>query len=803
MTHPSDNDDGGRLASMEAELLALRKENVRLRGLLGLDDRAARERTTAWTPTLFARDESPTPVAVKVDRSSPTEDKIALFAALFSGRDDVYALRWENERTGKTGWGPAVRGGWTNARNPNREYLPLTDEVIGKHLAGGIHAGLYPLLRGDACRLLVCDFDGAASTLDALAYLDAAHAADIPASLERSRSSDGAHVWVFFAGKVPAASARRIGVHLLREAMTVRAELDLVSYDRLFPAQDFMPKGGSFGNLIALPLQGACRKRGTTVFLDPTTLEPFEDQWAFLSTIEPLSTQAVDDLARAFGELATGPDASTYRRPTNPAASPKPPLKIAAQAGAMLGIDRIGVPPALLAAVKHLASLHNPDFYEKERMRFWTGNTPRFIRSYRETVDQLLIPRGLRGKAARIVAEAGSELIVTNTCSDTGSIGTAFIASLRPEQATAANAMDGHDLGVLVAPPASGKTVIGCALIAHHNVPTLVIVDRKPLVEQWQNRLVAHLDLKPKEVGQIGGGRNKPTGIVDVAMVQSLAQRDDVSDLTACYGLVIVDECHHVPAVTFERAVREIPVRRWVGLTATPYRRDGLQALMAMHCGPIRHTMTAPPGGALRTLDLIVHETDHETVEEDPHIQTTFRGLVEDEKRTAAICDDIAGASRARRNCLVLTRWTEHLNAITETLAARGVEALVLHGQMGKKARAAVIERLAAPPADDAGLVLAATASLLGEGFDCPPLDTLFLAFPIKFKGSIVQYVGRVLRPTDTKTRVEVHDYVDTLVPVLTRMHDERRRAYATLGFDLPKPLPRLPQPQPSRPSAR
>jgi hypothetical protein len=238
VTGPPDRGDD-RFAAMEAELVALRAENARLRGLLGLDDRSTRHPTAAWTPRLFASDESPAPVAVSVGRSSSKAEKIALFASLFSGRQDVYALRWENERSGKSGWGPAVRGGWSNARRPDREYLPFTDDVIAEHLSGGIHAGLYPLLRGDTCRLLACDFDGPGSILDALAYLDAAHAAGVPAALERSRSGDGVHVWVFFAERVPATSARRIGVHLLREAMTVRGELDLLSYDRLFPAQDF------------------------------------------------------------------------------------------------------------------------------------------------------------------------------------------------------------------------------------------------------------------------------------------------------------------------------------------------------------------------------------------------------------------------------------------------------------------------------------------------------------------------------------------------------------------------------------
>jgi DNA or RNA helicases of superfamily II len=260
---------------------------------------------------------------------------------------------------------------------------------------------------------------------------------------------------------------------------------------------------------------------------------------------------------------------------------------------------------------------------------------------------------------------------------------------------------------------------------------------------------VTHLGLTARQVGQLGGGRNRTTGVVDVAMVQSLPRRDDIAAIAAGYGLVIVDECHHVPAVTFERAVRDIPVRRWLGLTATPYRRDGLQALMAMHCGPVRHRMAPRQESALRALDLVVHHTGHKPAHDDEHIQAIYRGLIEDAERTEAICKDIAAAVAAGRNCLVLTRWTEHLDLIVETLAGRSIEPLVLHGKMGKRARTAVIQRLA-EPRSDGGLLLVATASLIGEGFDCPPLDTLFLAFPIKFKGNVVQYVGRVLRPTDT-----------------------------------------------------
>ena len=419
-----------------------------------------------------------------------------------------------------------------------------------------------------------------------------------------------------------------------------------MSYDRLFPAQDFLPKG-SFGNLIALPLQGECRKHGTTVFLDPSTLTPFEDQWAFLGSIHRLERDAAQAMATGFGELAMGPDAFTFRRASSSTDTPKPPAQIRARSAAMLAIDRIGVPPAVVTALKHLASLHNPEFYEKEKLRFSTWNTPRIIRSYRETLDQLLLPRGLRDQAAAIVTEAGSRLTILDSFAESKPIDVTLRAALAVEQTAATKALTRHELGVLVAPPGSGKTVVGCAVIAHHATATLVIVDRKPLVEQWRKQLETHLGLTTKQIGQIGGGRNRTSGIVDVAMIQSLARRDDLAELTASYGLVIVDECHHVPAVTFERTVREMPVRRWLGLTATPYRRDGLQAMTAMHCGPIRHHMAPHAANALRSLDLIVHQTDHDAPE-GQHIQTILRDLVEDQTRTRGICDDIANAVSSR-----------------------------------------------------------------------------------------------------------------------------------------------------------
>jgi superfamily II DNA or RNA helicase len=758
----------------------LRVENARLRGLLGLDTRSGDGHRTAWKPTLFTPPaETPT-----LDGQSPVEEKIGLLRSLFGARSDVYALRWENASSGKSGWSPAVRGGWSNARSNRKDYLPLTDEVLTRHLRGEMTVGIYPLLRDDTCTLLACDFDDGSWALDALAYLDACHRAGVPAALERSRSGNGAHVWVFFDGPVPAAKARSLGTSLLREAMSNRGELDLSSYDRFFPSQDFMPKG-SFGNLIALPLHGERLRHGTTAFLDPTTMAPWPDQWEFLASIARLTPETAATLAESLRPIDAGPTLSLSE--LTKGEGPAPPATIRARLAASLSIERSGLPPALVAALKHLASIHNPVFYEKERMRFSTWDTPRFIRCYTEDLEWLHLPRGLEQVTA-LIEPVNSRLDITDARPEHSSVGLRFTGELRPRQISAVAAVTDHDRGVIVAPPGAGKTVMACAVIAHHDVPTLVLVDRKELVDQCHQRLADHLGLDNKSIGRIGGGKNTPTGIIDIAMIQSVTRREQPAALFERYGLVVVDECHHLPAVSFEACVRHAPSRRWLGLTATPYRRDGLEGIIALQCGPTRHEITAKEitDNALLRRELIVHATATEVDDDGASIQAIFGALVDDPRRTSQICGDVHQAAASGRTCLVLTQRTDHIDAIVERLAALGDHALVLKGGLGKKARAAVADAIA-DREEGAGIALVATGSYLGEGFDWPELDTLFLAFPLAFKGRVVQYVGRLLRTHDDKHHVELHDYVDTHIPVLDRMHTKRVPAYASLGFDTPK----------------
>lgn len=768
------------LADMAAELARLQEENARLRSMLGLDERPARGHAVAWTPTLLSN-----PLRVPpVDAESSSEAKLELFRTLFGARSDVHALRWENAATGKSGWSPATRGRWSDRRRGD-DHLPLSDDVLAAHLRGRATVGIYPLLDGDTCALLTCDFDKGSWLLDALAYLDACHANGVPAALERSRSGNGGHVWVFFEAPVPASEARAVGAALLRQAMESRAELDLSSYDRFFPSQDFLPKAG-FGNLIALPLQGASAHAGNTVFLDPKTLEPYADQWAFLSGVARLGVDAVSSLAATLRPVDAGPAmifAELARR-----TGPPPPPVIRGRLAGRLSVERSGVPPAVVAALKHLGSIANPEFYEKQRMRFSTWNTPRFITCYGEDLEWLHLPRGLTEQVAGVLTDLGSRLDLHDARSDPPTIDIRFKGTLRAQQQVAVAGLTAHDRGVLVAPPGAGKTVMACAVIVHHRTPTLVLVDRKELIDQWRARLLDHLDIEPGQVGQMGGGKNKLTGVIDVAMLQSLARRADPTMFDG-YGLVVVDECHHLPAVSFAACVEAARSRRWLGLTATPYRRDKLEAIIGFQCGPTRHEIKpgSVAGSELVRRELIVHPTTTEVGDQDAaHIQSVFAALVQDQQRTVQICADVHQAVADGRTCLVLTQRTDHIEAIVAGLSVLGVSGLVLKGGLGKRARAAVNDAIAAR-AHDAGVVVVATGSYLGEGFDWPELDTLFLAFPIAFKGRVVQYVGRLLRSHAGKHHVELHDYVDVRIPVVDRMHAKRLSAYAILGFDIPK----------------
>ena len=767
-----------RLDGVLRELERLRVENERLRTLLVL----AQQTKTILDPR------KPEPPPAGASSPASADEKIVLMRRLFRGRDDVYALRWESAHTGKSGYAPATAEGWN--RHGPKTYLPISDETVARHLRGRESIGVYPLLTDDTCWFLACDLDDATWHLDALALLEACEEYGVPAALERSRSGAGGHVWVFFAAPVAASAARRLGVLLLRAAMSRRGELDLASYDRLFPNQDFLPAKG-FGNLIALPLQGRCRAVGTSVFLDPATLEPWPDQWAFLNSLERVAPERVERVLAKHEEIAVGAAALSPRRSL--LRNERLPAEIRCTIGSDLAITRADLPPSLLAELKHLASLHNPLFYERQRLRLSTHQTPRLIRCYEEDLTHLHLPRGLLRQVEDAVAIAGSALVTDDRRPTHTRLPLEFRGELTPLQANAAVAMLTHDDGVLVAPPGTGKTVIACALIAERKLPTLILAHSKPLLEQWRAQLATLLNLSPKQIGQKGGGRRKLTGIVDLAMIQSLKAIDDLDAFFGDYGLIVIDECHHLPAFSFEAAIRHAPARHFLGLTATPYRRDGLQEIVAMQCGPIRHRIASSDGPAGEIgLELIVRETGLAFADAaDQPIQEVFRLLVEDERRTNLVCDDVLTALTEGRRCLVLSQWKQHCHALAERLQNRDISPVLLEGGLGKRARTDLLDQIENTPADEP-LVVIATGQYLGEGFDCPQLDTLFLAFPISFKGRLVQYTGRLMRAHAGKATIRVYDYADVRVPVLRAMHMRRLVTYKSLGFRREQDAPRL-----------
>jgi superfamily II DNA or RNA helicase len=771
------------------ELEELRSENARLRRLLKLTETEAapaRGTQAAW----FDRALGP------VDANSSPDAKVAFYAALFGARRDVYAIRWENARRGTSGWVPAVEGGWRKgSKAAEQRYLPLTADVLATHLTGDIHIGLYPMLPGDQTCWLAADFDGPAAMLDALAYLKAARAVGGPAALEISRSGVGAHVWIFFTDPVPAATARQVGTGLVREAIAIRGRMDLRCYDRLFPSQDVLPGSGP-GNLIAAPLQGKCRKDGTTVFLDLGTLEPHEDQWDYLSTLERLTPRQVAKLASALREPAVGSRVDRARPARSTRTQPRsaPIVRLTLDGGIRIPGEELS--PSLYATLKHAASTYTPEFHDRQRRRQSTWNIPRTIPSYEETLDdRLVLPRGLLDTATKLIDQAGSKTEIDDL-RETGTSQTlSASAELTLAQQAAVRAVLPHDLGLLVAPPASGKTVMACAVIAERAVSTLVLVDRKTLADQWRRQIRDHLGIKP---GQLGGGRSKLTDGIDVATLQTLARRTDLDEALRAYGLIVVDECHHVPAAAFEAAVRAIPARYWLGLTATPYRRDRLDDLIGFQLGPIRHTFeTADPGtleGASAERPhpvLVVHPTNfrHDGTADlsaPGAIADVHRNLVADPARNQQILADVVEAHARGRHCLVLAQRTAHVDHLAAGLTDRGLQPVVLKGGMGARARTAATQRLTVTEGDPPLLVVA-TGHFIGEGFDCPMLDTLFLAGPISFRGRVVQYVGRILRAYPGKETAEVHDYHDVEAAVLAAALGKRAPGYLSLGFPDPR----------------
>ncbi|MGQ0671504.1 MAG: TOTE conflict system archaeo-eukaryotic primase domain-containing protein [Hyphomicrobium sp.] len=761
-----------------------------------------------------------------VTNTSPASDKIALFRHLFGGRTDVFPVRWENPKSGKSGYAPACANEWVRGvcgkprvkcgDCPNQKFILVTPDVIECHLRGEDHvrptgrggpfvAGVYPLLFDDSCAFLAADFDDDAWADDARAFIATCRDTGISAALERSRSGNGGHVWLFFSEPIFAAEARRLGTLLLTRTMNRRPEIGFRSYDRLFPSQDSMPSGG-FGNLIALPLQRHAREAGNSVFVDDD-LRPHDDQWAYLSGLPRLVASEVtaliakleaDTPGGATGVRLPIDDENTdepwkmapSRRPKRPAVTEPVPSEINVVLADQVYVDRDGLPSSLVAQLARIAAFQNPEFYRAQAMRLATHGKPRIISCAELHSRHIGLPRGCLDEAVELLNSSGAKVALKDERHAGDRLDVKFIGTLHDVQAAAVAAIEQHDYGVLAATTAFGKTVVGARMIAGRGVNTLVLVHRRQLVDQWRERLRTFLSVEERDIGTIGGGKRKPTGKIDIALIQSLVRNGEVSDIVGSYGHLIVDECHHLSAVSFELVARRSKARFVLGLSATVARKDGHHPIIFMQCGPVRYRVDAKSQAAMRSFThrVRLRETEFRptpNLESQGPLQITalYAALATDEKRNDLIFDDVLRSLEARRRPVVLTERRDHLDYLRSRFEKFTRNLVVLYGGMSATERRIAEEGLKRPDTEERLVV--ATGRYLGEGFDDPSLDTLFLTMPISWRGTLAQYVGRLHREHHAKREVIVYDYVDSYVTMLARMALKRQSGYRSLGYEI------------------
>lgn len=774
-----------------------------------------------------------------VTSDSPAKDKLALFRKLFKGREDVYAHGYRR-KDGGIGYAPACTNEWKpgtcpkkiNPRSPcadcaHSAFTSPSDATLIAHFKGARAdlkdvVGLYVLDKEGKTSVLVADFDKTGWKTEIAAYRHACEETNIEVAVERSRSGNGGHAWIFFSEPLDAALARNLGCTLITHAMTTTGKLGFKAYDRLFPAQTTVAAGG-FGNLIALPFQGLAQQQGNSVFVDEH-FKAYPDQWKFLSAIQPVTPdharQVVEQAQDGpLGPLAFADDKPHREKPwaprtKTPLSRDDFPATVSLTKANMLFVEKDGLSPAATNRIRRLAAFGNPEFYRAQAMHQSVFGKHRVIDLSEEFEQYLALPRGCESKLVALLDYYGVPYHITDAHHIGAPIDVEFKGTLRPLQQTAVDALLEHECGILSAPTGFGKTVIGAYCIAHLKMRTLVIVPGTALLAQWQQRLETFLTIneelpelltktgrksrkKRSLVGQIGGGKNIPSGIVDIATFQSLFEKGDVEneqqvkDLVHTYDLVICDECQHGAAPQLEHILRAVNARRVYGLSATPKRADGLEGILFMQCGPIRYEVD--PKAQAAEQDFSRHLQPRFTrirlahLEEGSSFNQILDKLCAHKARNQLIVDDTVSALKQGRTPLVITKRKEHAALLADALTAAGQTVFLLTGDGTTQEKKRRLQEVQSVP-DDTRFVIVATGSYLGEGFDEPRLDTLILAAPASWEGVITQYSGRLHREHKGKNAVIVYDYIDASVPMLDRMYKKRLRTYQKLGYELAIP---------------
>lgn len=741
-----------------------------------------------------------------ITQSSSSNEKIDLFLSIFKGRTNVCAKRWKS----KPGYSPYCfndfKPGICNKPKikctecKNSHFAPLDEEQVKNHLLGKHVLGLYPMTENDTCFLLAMDFDESTWGDDIKVVIKVCNDNKIPVYAERSRSGEGCHLWFFFEREMKASLARKFGTIILNLAMQECGNIKFDSYDRLFPSQDFLQKDG-FGNLIALPLQKEAREQGNSVFID-ANLNEIGDQWRYLAEVKRISEEFITRFCKFVTPIETSEENEKTDKETKLISIEQCdfPEKVVLTRRNGLILSKTGLSPKALFLIRRLASYSNPEFYAKQAMRQSTFGIPRVTVMYDEDSESIILPRGIESNLVDRFDSAGVKYTVVDQRNEGKKVKVVFKGQLTDHQSEALEVLSKYQEGVLSATTGFGKTVIGAKLITERKCSTLILVHTKELAAQWKERLEQFLDIdeiienrrkNSSIIGQLGGGKNTINGFIDVAIMQSMFDQDkSVKRMIHQYGLVLVDECHHISATNFSRILSATDAKYVYGLTATPIRKDGHHPIIFMQLGPIRYKVDAKQEAKKRDFEHFIVPRFTSTRmplfknKDEWHITEVYQHICESNYRNELIVADVVNAIDKGRNPLVLTERISHIEQLVNLMSDKDFEVIVLSGDLKTSERKESLRRIRALEDNDR-FVIIATGKLIGEGFDEARLDTLFMAMPIAWKGTIAQYAGRLHRNFEGKDEVLIYDYVDVHIPVLERMYHKRLTAYRSVGYSI------------------
>lgn len=699
------------------------------------------------------------------------QEQLQLIRSLFKGREDVFAIRWE--KGSKSGYMPAyfydpymyrahkMKGGTFQNYN-DKSYLKFTDKEIVKHFEGEQQIGIYPLLQNNTSWLIAADFDKADWLNDARKFLKACTEKNIPAYLERSRSGKGGHVWIFFEQPYPAIKSRKIFLSLLEQSGAFSMFDKSSSFDRLFPNQDFL-SGKGLGNLIALPFFKKTLEQGNSCFINPETQQPFQDQFAFLKGIQRISTSELDNL---YQLLISGSN-SVFQN----AGDGK--LKIALSN--QVQISREGITTPLINFLKDELNFANSEIIIKKKIGKSTFETKRYFKFVEETENEVLVPRGFIGKLLRFCRENKIEHDFIDKRVRYKAIPFLFNAKLREHQETVLEAIAKKDLGVIVAPPGTGKTIVALKIISEKQQPALVIVHRKQLLEQWIERIETFLGIPKNEIGKIGQGKNKVGKKITVSTIQSLTKEieNPESDvLKSNFGTVIVDECHHLPAETFRNTIAKLQTFYFYGLTATPFRKYNDGKLIFIHLGDIISEIKSSDIRTAKQAKIVIRNTELDVPfnSKTDRFETLSKILIHDSARNKLILQDVISESNDGKKVVIITERKEHIDSLHQYLK-QSYETITLSGDDSEASRNSKWKMLK----DGNYQVLITTGQFFGEGTDLQNANCLFLVYPFSFEGKLIQYIGRVQRSEVTPA---IYDYRNIKIDYLNKLFLKRNTFY-------------------------